>query len=163
MCFPRHCEEALSPLYKEDGELNIDQSYAPNIIPPDVHQHADSLFLNSDINSEDSIFGFIYQSSYEVLVVYTSDEAEELCEIHQELVTGEIPFEDPFADEPFIDDYFEEQDLTFEEFQLEDLIAKGRELESERVEDTFEEYSFEDPFEDYPLEEYSSDEFDELD
>ena len=156
MCFPKFQgdENKLSPLYNEDGELNTDESYLPVHIPPGLQQHSDNLFLNSDINLEYSILGFVYESSYEVLIVYTSDEAEELCE---EIITGQNTFkdnqiqEDQSSFDPFADDSFDE--VILDKFNFEEGELK------KPVEDLFDEYYVEDPFEDYPLEEYSSEEY----
>ena len=79
MCCPKfhQSREELIPLHKEDGSLNVDESLVPAVIPESVGQHQDNLYLNIEL--EDSILGFICESGYEVIIIYTSSEAEELC------------------------------------------------------------------------------------
>ena len=105
MCIPKFSasdENSLSPLYNEEGELIYDNSYTQVEIPQAVHNHVDSVYLNFDIELEDSILGFVYESGYEIKVVYTSDEAQDLCEIYEEQIIGDDPFEkEPFDSEPF--------------------------------------------------------------
>ena len=66
-------------MYDEDGTLHHDDSYNPTVIPEDIHEHSDSVFMNFDL--EDGILAFIYESGYKVIIVYTSQEAEDLCSI----------------------------------------------------------------------------------
>ena len=71
-------------------------------IPQSIHHHVDSVFLLKyfDINHEEAIFGFVYESSYEVIIVYTSNEAQEYLE-YEEMMDD--PFvEDPFSEEPHV-------------------------------------------------------------
>ena len=79
MCLPNSAptEDELVPLYDEDGSLHTDESFNPTIIIPEgMHEHVDSVYLNFDL--DDGILGFVYESGYEVIVIYTSPEAEEL-------------------------------------------------------------------------------------
>ena len=80
MCFPKSQPEGeeLSPLFLEDGSLNVDESYIQAVIPESVHQHIDSVYLNFDV--DEGILAFVYESGYEIIIVYTSPEAEEFCE-----------------------------------------------------------------------------------
>ena len=88
--YPVHkksCEETFSPPFLTDGSVNAENSYVSVVIPDDLLKHNDNPFIETDINSENAILGFIYESGYETIVVYTSEEAEKYC--------------DPFDDEPF--------------------------------------------------------------
>ena len=97
MCFPNKetSQDELEPLYQEDGSVNVDESYVTSVIPETIHHNIDSVYLLKyfDLSHEHAIFGFVYESGYELIIVYTSDEAQEYCEIEEEL-------EDPFRDDP---------------------------------------------------------------
>ena len=50
-------------------------------VPEGIHEHIDSVYLNFDF--EDGILAFVYETSHGVIIVWTSDEAEQfgqLCE-----------------------------------------------------------------------------------
>ena len=101
MCFPKGVDDRhhVKPQYDDDGSLIYDESYVKSVIPSNVPHHIDSVNLAKffKIDHDNPIFGFVYESSYEVLIVYTSDEAEKLdLPIYEE---ESLEPEDPFADE----------------------------------------------------------------
>ena len=77
MCFAnlRASESTLEPLYNPDGEIIEQQTEI--YVPDEIHEHVDSVFLNRDL--ENGILGFMYETSYAVIVVWTSEEAQLLC------------------------------------------------------------------------------------
>ena len=78
MCFPKFNAD-VSPKYnKEDGSVN-DKSSNQSVVIPDMLEHIDSLFLNFDMNSDDGNLALVYEAGNEFFIVYTSDEAMELC------------------------------------------------------------------------------------
>ena len=123
MCFPnsKNEDEEISPTYKQV------------VISEGIIEHIDSLFLNFDL--EDGILAFVYESCYEIRIVYTSPEAKKLCEEYNYfeeeeenpfLDSYELDEENPFLDIceekeqlPYVDNYEENEELpyidTFEE------------------------------------------------
>ena len=103
MCFPtasKKGEDELEAVYLPDGSIN-DSGHSITI-PENILEHTDNPFLNIDINSEDAVLGFIYESGNEVTIVYTSEEAEEYCDPFADDNTEANPFSDsetnPFSD-----------------------------------------------------------------
>ena len=103
MCFGvlNKSEDDIDPVYLADGSLNVDDDSL--FIPEDIPHHIDNVFLNTDINHEDEILGFIYEAGNDVAIVYTSPEAEAYCDPFQD----DISESDPFADSDI--DYIEEK------------------------------------------------------
>ena len=80
MCFPKStpCEESdLTPLYDDEGALNTQENTSDSFIPEGIHEHVDSVYTNFDI--EDGILVFVYEAGNEIFIVYTSEEAQDLC------------------------------------------------------------------------------------
>ena len=126
MCFPtgstcKSPEEKLEPHFLPDGTLNADISFSSVVIPEGIPEHIDNPFLECDLNSETAILGFIYESGYETIIVYTSEEAEQFCDPFQDDISEEDPFADteesfsfiegvnPDIENPFSDNYEEEE------------------------------------------------------
>ena len=107
----------VQPEFRDDGSINTDDSYNPTIIPDSILHHIDSVYLSHlfDIEHDNAIYSFVYESGYEILVVYTSDEAEELCE---NLNTEDDPFADSssYSENPFNEDTFHEGTEQLAEF-----------------------------------------------
>ena len=84
MCFAKRLpyRSDLKPMYEDDGTVN--DEIIPNVvqIPEGIVEHIDNPFLNIDL--EEGILAFIYESRYNILIVWTSDEA---CSYIQELTT----------------------------------------------------------------------------
>ena len=80
MCFHKcnNCISDPSPLYDEQGSLTEDESQI--IVPEDIHEHTDNVYLNFGL--QEGILGFIYETSYKVFFVWTSPEAENICELY---------------------------------------------------------------------------------
>ena len=75
MCFA-HSKSDLTPYYdEEDGSVHEENSNQMIVIPETVHQHVDNPLLNFEVQSEDSILGFVYEQGNEIFIVWTSDEA----------------------------------------------------------------------------------------
>ena len=166
MCFgkPMTSEEHLKPLYIEYGSLNVDDSYLPTYIPENLPHHIDSVYLLKyfDITHETPILGFVYESSYEKIIVYTSEEAELFSE-ENNLSSEEDPFasseEDPFASEEeslaseqhsFDDSPLSDQDIFFEGSSFEEQLIVPLSLEKIEqpvVKDTF----YDDPLSNDPF------------
>ena len=53
------------------------------ILPEGIHEHVDSVYLNLDF--EDGILAFVYETSHGVIVVWTSPEAEQFGQICEAL------------------------------------------------------------------------------
>ena len=87
-------DDELKPFFQPDGSIN--ESDDSVIIPEGVHHHVDNVLLNTDIYSEDGILGFVYESGNEEIIVYTSDEAEELCNNFEDEDEDSEP--NPFSD-----------------------------------------------------------------
>ena len=90
MCFPK-CTKCLTdpiPLFDKQGTLHEDEN--PNsissqiIIPDDIHEHIDSVYLNFDL--EEGILGFFYETSHKIFFVWTSPEAHDICEYYASLL-----------------------------------------------------------------------------
>ena len=83
MCWPNccKCNKDPLPLFDEDGSIVEDTSN--ELIIPDTHEHVDSVYLNFDI--EDGILGFIYETSHGAIIVWTSQEAQDLCAYYTDL------------------------------------------------------------------------------
>ena len=73
-------DEELSPFFLPDGSINVNENENNIVIPEDINHHIDNVFLNTDINDENGILGFIYESGNEVTIFYTSEEAENYCD-----------------------------------------------------------------------------------
>ena len=111
MCIPKKQTQEdteLKPLYQQDGTLNVDNT-GP-IIPEGVLEHVDS--ISENFNVEDGILGFMYESGNEILIVYSSLEAEEYCEQEDE-------------DNPFVSDSEEEENLFSGNLDHDDVLNSG--------------------------------------
>ena len=80
MCFAHSRSPSLSPKYdEEDGSVVEENNHQGLYISDAIHRHIDTVYLNFDANSEEGILAFIYETGDETLIVYTSDEAMEIC------------------------------------------------------------------------------------
>ena len=98
MCFAKkRFSGPVHPHFLEDGSIDVDDSYKPCVIPNDILHHIDSVHLLKyfDIEHKDAIYGFVYESGYEIIIVYTSDEAEQL---YENLTTEDDPFDNDSSD-----------------------------------------------------------------
>ena len=80
MCFPKDKKSEPTPLLDAEGAL-IEEDNSDIHIPEGIHEHVDSVYLNFDF--KDGILAFIYETRYGVIIVWTSEEAQqfrELCE-----------------------------------------------------------------------------------
>ena len=95
----------LKAVYLPDGTIDNGDSDSGVVIPEGIHHHIDTYFANADINSEDSLLGFVYEAGNEYFTVYTSEEAEELCEVNPFESDSEVnPFESDSEVNPFESD-----------------------------------------------------------
>ena len=80
MCFA-HCNKpsTVDPIYDEEDGSVIEEPPSEQVNVENFHQHIDNVELNFDVNSECSILGFVYQAGNDIIIVYTSDEARDLC------------------------------------------------------------------------------------
>ena len=80
MCFANLSKPDLKAYYdEEDGLVNTENSTGDLVLPEDIHEHVDSVYLNFEVNCEHGILAFIYEAGNEVFIVWTSNEAIELC------------------------------------------------------------------------------------
>ena len=98
MCLPtkKQAEEELSPIFLADGSINVNESTV--VIPEDINHHVDNAFLNVDINDENAILGFLYESGDGITIVYTSEEAENYCDPFQDNISNSDSEPNPFTD-----------------------------------------------------------------
>ena len=75
MCFPNQVKQDVSPMYENDGTVNDEIPTSTVVIPEDIIEHNDYPFLNRDL--EKGILALNYETQYEILIVWTSDEAYE--------------------------------------------------------------------------------------
>ena len=98
MCFPtkEQPEAELAPLFLEDGSVNTEENNT--FIPEGLNEHIDSVYLN--FNVEDGILAFVYECGNEMIIVYTSAEAEEYCEETEGMIIEECdkPCDNPFCE-----------------------------------------------------------------
>ena len=66
--------EEPQALYTSEGEFNEVSNVS---IPEGIHEHIDNPFLETLI--ENGILGFVYETSYAYIIVWTCDEAQEMC------------------------------------------------------------------------------------
>ena len=79
MCFAQCAkEDSLTPLFDQDGALIEPQPEVITSLPDSLPEHVDDVSLNRDV--ECGIIAFIYETSHQYIVVWTSKEAMELCE-----------------------------------------------------------------------------------
>ena len=78
MCFGNSKPDLVAYYAEEDGTVHS-EDVNEMFIPENIHEHVDSVFLNFDVNAEDGILALIYQAGNETFIVWTSDEAIELC------------------------------------------------------------------------------------
>ena len=79
MCFPNVLsspKQNICPHFDENGAIN-ERSNLNNVVRDGIEEHVDSPFLNKDL--DDGILGFIYKNADEIIIVWTSKEAEEMC------------------------------------------------------------------------------------
>ena len=79
MCFPKTKPDLTACYDEEDGSINQESNNESLYICETIHQHVDSVYLNFEVNSEDDILAFIYEGGNEVFIIYTSNEAMEMC------------------------------------------------------------------------------------
>ena len=108
-------EEDIFSFYLPDGSLNISEDSI--VIPEDVLHHVDNVFLNVDVNDENEVLGFIYESGNEVTIVYTSEKAEDNCDPFQEENSEPDPFCDSDIDSDSEIEVFQEQEQEQEQVQ----------------------------------------------
>ena len=80
MCFSM-CKPDLLPYYdEEEGRVNDENvNQSTTFIPETIHEHIDSVYLNFDIESDESILAFVYECGNEYFIIWTSEEAMEMC------------------------------------------------------------------------------------
>ena len=84
MCFPKckQCEQEIKSYYdEEDGSVVQENNNSTElVIPENIHEHIDSVYLNFEIQSPDCILAFIYEADNEMkFIIWTSDEAFQMC------------------------------------------------------------------------------------
>ena len=78
MCFA-NCTKYVSdpsPLLDEEGGLIKEDTL---ILPEGIHEHADSVYLNFDF--KDGILAFVYETKDNLIIVWTSPEAEQFGQL----------------------------------------------------------------------------------
>ena len=80
MCFPHcsNCQKDPKPLFDEEGTV-VEESNSDIYIGEDLHEHADSVYLNFDV--EDGILALVYENSNGTIWVWTSPEAEQFIQL----------------------------------------------------------------------------------
>ena len=82
MCFPRCKSTVPNPKYDEEGTI-LHETNSETYIPEAINEHVDSIYVNTTI--EHGVYAFIYETSYEYVVVWTSIHAQMIVEICDEL------------------------------------------------------------------------------
>ena len=77
MCFPKFSQDITPKFNEEEGTLN-EENNSSIYIPEDINEHVDNVFINKSL--EDGILAYIYETSDEIVIVWTSHEAEKLDE-----------------------------------------------------------------------------------
>ena len=62
-------------MFENDGTVNDKTPTSNIVIPEDIIEHIDWPFLNKDL--ETGILALIYETRYNILIVWTSDESYE--------------------------------------------------------------------------------------
>ena len=57
--------------------MNKENHNTEILIPENIHEHVDSVYLNFDVES--GILGFVYEAGNEWFIVWTSVEAMDMC------------------------------------------------------------------------------------
>ena len=133
MCVPK-CQpkgEKLSPLFLKDVTINVDDSYKEAVIPESVLHHTDRVYLNFSV--QDGILAFVYESSFEILIVYTSSEAKEICKglnTNEEEEEENHFLESDEEENPFTNSYSDQEDKPLLESDQEEYpLVESEDLE----------------------------------
>ena len=78
MCFPRIqvSETDLVPKFDTDGNINDSENSAN--IPEAIEEHSDTPFLDRFLL--DGIVGFVYENSYELVIVWLNENTQQLAQ-----------------------------------------------------------------------------------